>query len=79
ARELGLSERTLQRRITEQGASYRGLLDEARQELGRHLLADGQNGIDEIAFLLGFQDTSSFYRAFRSWEGVTPSQWRSRH
>lgn len=77
ARELGMSERTLQRRITEQGSSYRGLLDQARQELGRQLLADGQNGIDEIAFLLGFQDTSSFYRAFRSWEGVTPAQWRS--
>lgn len=79
ARELGMSERTLQRRITEQGSSYRGLLDEARQELGRHLLSDGQNGIDEIAFLLGFQDTSSFYRAFRSWEGVTPAQWRGMH
>lgn len=79
ARELGMSERTLQRRITEQGSSYRELLDEARQELGRHLLSDDQNGIDEIAFLLGFQDTSSFYRAFRSWEGVTPAQWRGMH
>lgn len=76
AGELGMSERTLQRRITEQGGSYRGLLDEARQELGRSLLSDGQNGIDEVAFLLGFQDTSSFYRAFRAWEGVTPAQWR---
>ena len=79
ARELGMSERSLQRRITEQGTSYRGLLDQARQELGRHLLSDRQNGIDEIAFLLGFQDTSSFYRAFRGWEGVTPAQWRSLH
>lgn len=79
ARELGMSERTLQRRITERGSSYRDLLDEARQELGRHLLSDKQNTIDEIAFLLGFQDTSSFYRAFRTWEGVTPTQWRSLH
>ena len=77
ARELGMSERTLQRRITEQGASYRGLLDAARQEVGRDLMADGRNGIDEITFLLGFQDTSSFYRAFQSWEGVTPTRWRS--
>ncbi|MCA0318920.1 MAG: AraC family transcriptional regulator [Proteobacteria bacterium] len=77
ARELGMSERSLQRRIAEHGASYRGLLDEARQELGRHLLADGRNRIDEIAFLLGFQDTGSFYRAFRGWEGVTPATWRS--
>lgn len=79
ARELGMSERTLQRRITEQGASYRSLLNEARQELVRQLLTDGQSGIDEIAFLLGFQDTSSFYRAFRTWEGITPAEWRGRH
>ncbi|HVI91826.1 MAG TPA: AraC family transcriptional regulator ligand-binding domain-containing protein [Dongiaceae bacterium] len=79
ASELGMSERTLQRRITEQGASYRGLLGEARQELGRRLLSDARNSIDEIAFLLGFQDTSSFYRAFRAWEGVTPAQWRDLH
>lgn len=79
ARELGMSERTLQRRITEQGGSYRGLLDAARQELGRILLADKQNGIEEVAFLLGFQDASSFYRAFRAWEGVTPAEWRNRH
>lgn len=79
AQELGMSERTLQRRITEQGSSYRSLLDQARQELGRQLLSDETNGIDEIAFLLGFQDTSSFYRAFRTWEGVTPAQWRDLH
>lgn len=79
ARELGMSERTLQRRITGQGTSYRGLLDEARKELGRHLLSNDQNGVDEIAFLLGFQDTGSFYRAFRGWEGVTPAQWRSKN
>ena len=79
AREMGMSERTLQRRITEQGTSYRGLLDEARRELGRQLLSDGQSGIDEISFLLGFQDTSSFYRAFRAWEGLTPAAWRDLH
>ena len=76
AREMGMSERTLQQRITEQGTSYRGLLDDARREPSRHLLSDGQNGIEEIAFLLGFQDTSSFYRAFRAWEGLTPAEWR---
>lgn len=79
ARQLGMSERTLQRRITEHGSSYRDLLDQARQELGRDLLSDTQNRIGEVAFLLGFQDTSSFYRAFRAWEGVTPAQWRDLH
>lgn len=76
AGELGLSERTLQRRIGEDGASYRGLVDEVRRKMGRQLLTNAQNSIDEIAFLLGFQDTSSFYRAFRGWEGVTPAQWK---
>lgn len=76
AEALGLSERTLQRRIAEAGTSFRQLLETARQELGRDLLASGVSATEEIACLLGYQDTSSFYRAFREWEGVTPSQWR---
>ena len=79
AQDLGTSERTLQRRITESGTSFRKLLEEARHDLGRQMLGDPQNGVDEIAFLLGFQDTSSFYRAFRAWEGVTPAEWRRLH
>ncbi len=77
AAELGFSERTLQRRITEDGASFRGLIGEVRREMGRQMLANDQNSIGEIAFLLGFQDTNSFYRAFRGWEGVTPAKWKS--
>ena len=76
---LGLSERTLQRRIAEAGTSFRQLLEVSRQELGRDMLASRSNGTEEIAYLLGYQDTSSFYRAFREWEGVTPSQWRENH
>lgn len=77
ARDLGTSERTLQRRITGEGGSFRALVQEARRELGHKLLSDPSADIAEIACLLGFQDTSSFYRAFRSWEGVTPQAWRS--
>lgn len=76
AEALGVSERTLQRRIADAGSSFRQLLEASRQELGRDMLASGANGTEEIAYLLGYQDTSSFYRAFREWEGVTPSQWR---
>ena len=79
ARDLGMSERTLQRRINDEGTSFRELLVEARQELGRHLLSDPSAEIDEVACLLGYQDTSSFYRAFREWEGVTPVRWRDLH
>jgi AraC-like DNA-binding protein len=79
ARDLGTSERTLQRRITDEGGSFRTLVQEARQELGRRLLADPHADVAEVACILGFQDTTSFYRAFRSWEGVTPQAWRSRN
>lgn len=76
AHELGMSERTLQRRITEEGSTFRELVAHARQELWRRLLADPASSIDEVAYLLGYQDTSSFYRAFRDGEGVTPNRWR---
>lgn len=77
AREMGLSERTLQRRITEEGTSFRQLMLETRQEVVRHLLSEPSIEIDEIACLLGYEDTNSFYRAFRTWEGTTPARWRA--
>jgi len=76
ARDLGLSERTLQRRITEEGTSFRALLNDARREWGCQLLRDGASDIDEIAYLLGYQDARSFCRAFREWEGMPPGRWR---
>lgn len=77
ARELGVSARTLQRRITEEGATFRQLLLEARKELVRQYLALPSIGINEAAYLLGYDDPNSFYRAFRTWEGTTPAHWRS--
>jgi len=76
AHELGVSERTLQRRVTDEGSTFRQLLSEARRELSRQLLGDPDADIEEVAYLLGYQDTGSFYRAFRDWEGVTPGRWR---
>lgn len=76
AHELGLSERTLQRRITAEGRTFRDLLAEARQDLGRELLADPSLEMEEVAYLLGYQDTNSFYRAFRRWKEMTPGHWR---
>ncbi|WP_413715993.1 helix-turn-helix domain-containing protein [Sphingobium sp. B11D3A] len=54
-------------------------VQEARKELGRKLLSDPSADVPEVACILGFQDTTSFYRAFRGWEGVTPQVWRSRN
>jgi len=79
ARELGVSERTLQRRVADEGASFRQLLMEARRELSRCLLSDPAAEIEEVAYLLGYQEIGSFYRAFREWEGVTPGHWRDRN
>ena len=77
AKELGMSERTLQRRITEEGMTFRQLLNETRKELIREYLSDESVEITEAAFLVGFENTNSFYRAFRSWEGKTPAEWRT--
>jgi AraC-like DNA-binding protein len=76
AREIGLSERTLQRRITDCGTTFRALLDSARQELGKSLLLDASVDLEEVAFLLGYEDPNSFYRAFKGWEQMTPGRWR---
>ena len=76
AKELGMSERSLQRHITEEGTSYRELLNETRRELAREYLNNDAVEITEAAFLVGYQDPNSFYRAFRSWEGRTPAEWR---
>lgn len=77
ARELGMSSRTLQRKITDEGANFRQLLLEARKELVREYLRQPKLGLTEAAYLLGYDDPNSFYRAFRSWEGTTPAHWRA--
>lgn len=77
AQELGLSMRTLQRRIVDEGSTFRELLLRVRQELAREYLSRPEIKLNEIAFLLGYEDTSSFFRAFHSWERKTPATWRA--
>lgn len=79
AKELGMSVRTLQRRLTEENTSFIDLLTQARQEQARVYLADLSLDIKEVAFLIGYEDQNSFYRAFRAWEGDTPANWRIVH
>lgn len=76
ARELHLSTRTLQRRLTEQGITFQHLLDEARRELARHFLLHSSRELNETAYLLGYEDANSFFRAFHQWEGTSPGHWR---
>ncbi len=76
ARQLALSERTLQRRLQDEGVTFAGLLDEVRADLSRMYLGDSQLAVFEIAFLLGYSEPSAFNRAFRRWTGQTPSEFR---
>jgi AraC-like DNA-binding protein len=79
ARELRLSTRTLQRRLTEDGATFQQLMEEARRELARHYLLHSALELNETAYLLGYEDANSFFRAFHDWEGTSPGHWRTQH
>ena len=72
ARALGMSLRNLQRRLEEEGTTYREALNETRREIARAYLDEGHSSVTEIAFLLGFTDTNSLSRAFRRWTGLSP-------
>jgi AraC-like DNA-binding protein len=78
ARLLAISSRTLKRRLQESGASYQKLLDESRRRDNMHLLNDPSLSISTIAHRIGFQDPAHFTRAFRTWTGQSPSQFRAR-
>ena len=77
SRSLGMSTRTLQRRLALEGTSYRELFGALRLELAQQALTSPSHSIGEVALALGFQDPSAFVRAFRVWTGVTPGAWRS--
>jgi AraC-like DNA-binding protein len=77
ARELHLSTRTLQRRLSEQGITFQRLLDDARRELAHHYLLHSSRELNETAYLLGYEDANSFFPAFQHWEGTSPGHWRA--
>ena len=76
AREMGMSERTLYRRLADEGLTFREILAEAQSTLAQELLRDSNSSIAEIAFLTGFSEQSSFTRAFKRWAGQAPAQFR---
>ena len=77
ARDLQLSPASLRRRLEDEGAGWGQLKDAVRRDLALQLLVDGQLSVGEIAARLGFNDASTFYRAFRKWTGSAPGAWRS--
>jgi AraC-like DNA-binding protein len=74
---LGVSTRTLQRRLREEGTTFAELLEEFRRKMSLHLLRDKSLAVYEVAFLLGYSDPSAFYRAFRRWCGSSPYEYRT--
>jgi AraC-like DNA-binding protein len=79
ARDLGMSTRTLQRRLTDDGVTFQQVVEDTRRELARHYLKHSAVELNEAAYLLGYEDANSFFRAFHLWEGTSPGEWRSRH
>ena len=76
AGELGMSARTMQRRLARDGGSYQELVDAARRNMARKLLRETDYTLAEIAFLTGFAEQSGFTRAFKRWQGQTPRSYR---
>lgn len=76
AQELELSPRTLQRKLSEAGASFQQVLDDARFALAQDYLRQPGLSLTDIAFLLGYQEQSAFTHAFKEWSGLNPGAWR---
>ncbi|TNC24639.1 AraC family transcriptional regulator [Amycolatopsis alkalitolerans] len=78
ARELGMSTRTLRRKLDESGTSFRTLLDEVRMALAEEMLTTGALSIEDVAIRLGYAEASSFIHAFKRWKGTTPAAYGRR-
>ena len=77
ARELGVSQRTFARRLSEEGLSFSEVLDGLRSDLANRHLADRHLAISQIAWLLGYRDVGAFSHAFKRWTGKTPGKARA--
>jgi AraC-like DNA-binding protein len=79
ARALGISARSLRRRLSEEGTLYNAVVDRALASLAIRLLVDEQRSIQEVSHELDFSDASTFCRAFKRWTGTTPKQFLAAH
>lgn len=76
AANLNVSVRTLQRRLKEEGLTYKSVLDELRKEFAIEYLNNKNTSVKEIAYLLDYAESSSFIRSFKRWTGKSPSEFR---
>lgn len=77
ASRLSMSSRTLQRRLRDEGTSFQEILNQLRREMAHHYLLNSDYSTRQIAFLLGYEEKGSFFRAFRAWTGQTPEAVRA--
>jgi AraC-like DNA-binding protein len=77
ARSLGMSERTLARKLSDEGLNFTEILQELRRDLATRYLDDRKLHVSKIAWLLGFNEVSAFTHAFKRWTGKTPSEMRT--
>lgn len=73
AKALNVSVRSLQRKLKEEGTTFKTLVDETRRDLALQYIKDSTASINEMAYLLGYSEHANFSRAFKRWTGVTPS------
>jgi AraC-like DNA-binding protein len=78
ARALGISTRSLRRRLSQEGRSYSDIVDEALATLAKRLLSDDERSIEATAYDMGFSSPSAFHKAFKRWTGTTPKEFRQR-
>ena len=78
ARRLAMSPRNLQRRLEEEGRSYKAIVEEICTELARDYIKTGRCSMAEVAYLLGFEDTAAFSHAFKRWTGYSPKAYAAR-
>lgn len=76
ASDLNMTQRTLYNNLANRGVTFRTLLTDIRKELVRRYLLDSSYSVTEIAFLVGYADSSAFSRAFRAWFGTSPTEFR---
>ena len=77
ARRLAMSPRTLRRRLVDEGTTFSEVLDETRAALARQYVCERRLPLSQVAFLLGFSETSAFNRAFKRWTGAPPLKYRA--
>jgi AraC-like DNA-binding protein len=77
ARNLGMSKRTLARKLSDEGLNFTEILQQLRRDLAVRYLGDRKLHVSKIAWLLGFNEVSAFTHTFKRWTGRTPSETRT--